>query len=492
MSDHLPVLQVIIPLLAAPLCLLLRRRPLPWLVALLASAATLFIAVLLLYRVLEGGGISYHLGDWQPPWGIEYRIDAVNAYVLLLVALIGLVVLLYAPASVAYEIDAPRHYLFYAAYLLCLTGLLGIAITGDVFNVFVFLEISSLSSYALISLGRNRRALLAAYRYLIMGTIGASFFLIGIGLLYMATGTLNMADLAQRLDGLESSRTVLTAFAFLTVGLCIKAAFFPLHSWLPNAYTYAPSVVTAFLAATATKVSIYLCLRFIFTLFGAEYVFGALGLDTIIVALALAAVFVASLVAVYQTDLKRLLAYSSVAQIGYMMLGLGLASLDGLTGGIVHLFNHGLTKGALFLVLGAVFLRLNSLELTDLRGLGRRMPVTMFGFVVGGLGLIGVPLTAGFISKWYIVLAALERGWWPVAALVLMGSLIAVVYVWRVVETAYFEAPPKDAPPVKEAPLSMLVPMWLLLGASVYFGVFTKLSVGAARQAAAALLGVSP
>ena len=490
MSDHLPILQVVIPLVAAPLCLLVRRGS--WLVALAASSSALLITVLLLYRVMDGGIISYHLGDWAPPWGIEYRIDTVNIFVLLLVNLIGLVVLLYAPASVAHEIPVHQHSLFYAAYMLCLTGLLGIAVTGDVFNVFVFLEISSLSSYALISLGRQRRALLAAYQYLIVGTIGATFFLIGVGLLYMATGTLNMQDLAQRLDGLEDSRTVLTAFAFLTVGLCIKAALFPLHSWLPNAYTYAPSVITAFLAATSTKVSIYVCLRFIFTIFGADYVFGTLALDKIIIVLALAAIFVASLVAAYQSNLKRLLAYSSIAQIGYMMLGLGLASLDGLTAGIVHLFNHGLTKGALFLVLGAVFLRINSVELSDLRGFGRRMPLTMFGFVIGGLGLIGVPLTAGFISKWYLMLAVLERGWWPLAMLILLGSLVAVVYVWRVVEVAYFEAPPADAPPIKEAPLSMLIPMWLLLGASVYFGIFTKLSVGIARQAAATLLGVVP
>jgi multicomponent Na+:H+ antiporter subunit D len=478
--------------MAAPLCLLVRRRPWPWLVALAASSAALLITVLLLYRVMDGGVISYHLGGWAPPWGIEYRIDTVNAFVLLLVTLTGLVVLIYAPASVAHEIPVQQHFLFYAAYLLCLTGLLGITVTGDAFNVFVFLEITSLSSYALISLGRHRRALLAAYQYLIVGTIGATFFLIGVGLLYMVTGTLNMQDLAQRLDGLEDNRTVLTAFAFLTVGLCIKAGLFPLHSWLPNAYTYAPSVITAFLAATSTKVSIYLWLRFIFTIFGADYVYGTLALDKIFVILALAAIFVASLVATYQSNLKRLLAYSSVAQIGYMMLGVSLASLDGLTAGIVHLFNHGLTKGALFLVLGAIFLRINSVELSDLRGLGRRMPLTMFGFVIGGLGLIGVPLTAGFISKWYLVLAALERGWWPLAMLILLGSLVAVVYVWRVVETAYFEAPPADAPPIKEAPLSMLIPMWLLLGASVYFGISTKLSVGAARQAAATLLGVAP
>ena len=488
---HLPILQIVIPLISAPLCVLLRNKTLTWVFAMLVCLVTLGMSGALLSQVLQDGVISYALGGWVAPWGIEYRVDTVNAFVLLLVSVIGTAVLFYAPPSVADEVSGEQHYLFYAAYLLCLTGLLGITITGDAFNVFVFLEISSLSSYALIAMGQNRRALTASYQYLIMGTLGATFIVIGIGLMYMMTGTLNMADLAERLPASFETRTAMVAFAFLTVGMLIKLAMFPMHMWLPNAYCYAPSVVTAFLAATATKVSIYVFLRFTFTVWGTEFVFEKLNLDVFLVPLALIGIYVASIAAIYQTNVKRLLAYSSVAQIGYMMLGVGLVSVTGLTGGIVHLFNHALMKGALFLVVGCVVLRVGSAELADWKGLGRRMPVTMAAFVLGGLGLIGVPLTVGFISKWYLILAALEKGWWPVALLALISSLLAVIYVWRVVETAYFQKPEGDTA-IKEAPLQMQISMWVLILATLYFGISTDLTAGVARQAAEGLLGVVP
>jgi multicomponent Na+:H+ antiporter subunit D len=489
---HLPILQIVVPLIAAPVCLLLRPRVLVWPFAVAVSWAALAMAMYLLLRVSSSGPISYALGGWSAPWGIEYRVDLLNAYVLLLVALIGALVLPYAPASVAREIAPDRHPLFYAAFLLCFAGLLGIAITGDAFNVFVFLEISSLSTYALIALGPDRRALTAAYRYLILGTIGATFILIGIGLLYMMTGTLNMADLARRLPPVLDTRTIKAAFGFLSVGLTLKLALFPLHLWLPNAYTYAPSAVAAFVAATGTKVALYVFLRFVFTLFGAPFAFATMHFDAFLLPLALIGIFVASTVAIFQTDLKRLLAYSSVAQIGYIVLGVSLVSVSGLTAGLVHLFNHALMKGALFLAAGGLFLRVGSVQLEDLAGIGHRLPLTTFAFVLGGLGLIGVPLTVGFISKWYLVLAALELGWWPVAALVLLSSLLALAYIWRVVEVAYFRPPPPQSPALAEPPLSMQLPMWLLLAATLYFGVETSLTAGLAHRAALWLLGGGP
>jgi multicomponent Na+:H+ antiporter subunit D len=491
-QEHLPILQIILPLMAAPLCVLLRRPNLSLAFSMIVAWTTFGLAVAILIRVLEVGVLRYGLGGWAAPWGIEYRVDALSAFVLLFVSAVGAIVLTYAPRSIAREIPKDRHYLFCAVYLLCLTGLLGITITGDLFNLFVFLEISALSSYALISLGANRRALSAAFQYLVMGTIGATFILIGIGLMYMVTGTLNMADMAARLPTTEGTRTVLVAFAFLTVGISLKMALFPLHLWLPNAYTYAPSVVTAFLAATATKVSVYIGLRFVFTVFGMEFAFESMSLSTILVPLSIAGIFVASTVAIFQRDIKRMLAYSSVAQIGYMVLGISFATVTGLTAGIVHLFNHALMKGGLFLAMGAIMLQLGSVDLDDMRGIGRRMPVTMAAWVIGGLGLIGIPITVGFITKWYLVSAAVENEWWPVAALVLMSSLLALVYVWRVVETAYFQDPPEGRASVREAPLSMLIPTWILIGATVVFGLWTSLSGGVAIKAAEVLLGGAP
>lgn len=491
MSQHLPVLLVVVPLILAPVTAIVGRPGRAWVVAWAACWWAFACAVGLLRRVLGEGAISYELGGWAAPYGIEYRVDHVNAFVILIVATIAAVVIPYARTSVAKEISEDRGALFYAAFVLCMTGLLGIAVTGDVFNVFVFLEISSLSAYALVALGSDRRALTASFEYLVMGSVGATFIVIGIGFMYVMTGTLNMADLAERLPAVAGTRTIPVAFTFLTVGITLKLALFPLHLWLPNAYAYAPSAVTAFMASTATKVAVYMLLRFFFTVFGAAFSFDVMRLDVVLMPLALIAILTMSLVAVYQDNVKRLLAYSSVAQIGYIVLGISLASVLGVAAGILHLFNHALMKGALFMAMGCIAYRVGSVRIESMSGLGRAMPWTMAAFVVGGLSLIGVPLTVGFVSKWYLVQAALEQGLWPVAAVVLLGSLIAVVYVWRVVEVAYFRRVDESSG-VREAPLGLLVPTWVLVLANVYFGIDASLTAGVATRAAETLLGVLP
>jgi len=490
--DHLPVLVVIVPLLAGPLCVLVERPRAAWIVALAAAWLSFAAAVVMAAQVSETGTISYQLGGWEPPWGIEYRIDTLGSYVMLIVTAIPALVLVAAKESVTHEIAESLIARFYGAFMLAFAGLAGIVATGDAFNVFVFLEISSLSSYALISMGRDRRALTSAFEYLVMGTIGATFILIGIGFLYMMTGTLNMQDLAERLPAVLETRTVRAGFAFLTVGIGLKLAMFPLHLWLPNAYAYAPSAVTAFLAATATKVAVYALLRFLFDVFGFEFALQDMPLDDILMVVGLAGILIASLVAVFQEDIKRMLAYSSVAQIGYMVLGISLASTTGVIAATLHVFNHALMKGALFLALGAVVYRIGGVSLRDFAGLGRRMPWTMAAIVLGGLSLIGVPPTAGFITKWYLVLATLEQDLWPVAILVVIGSLLALLYVWKLVEAAYFEPVPEGAATVREAPWSMLLPIWLLVGANIYFGIHTDVTVGMATQAANELMGLRP
>lgn len=492
MLDHLPILQVIVPLLAAPACLLLNKPRLSWLFACFAAVISLLISAALLNQVQHSGVISYMLGGWEAPWGIEYRIDLLSAYVLLIVSAIGTIVLLAANTGIRNEIDEDKQSLFYVLYLLCMAGLLGIVATGDIFNVFVFLEISSLATYALVAFGRDRRALLAAYQYLIVGTIGATFLLMGIGLLYSLTGTLNMQDMANRLPLVSETSTAYTAFVFMIVGVALKLALFPLHLWLPNTYTYAPSIVTAFLAATATKVAIYLLIRLHFSIFGDD--FGGGVIQTVFIALGLLSVFVASTVAIKQPNIKRLFAYSSVAQIGYMIIGIGIGTSLGLQGTLLHLFNHALMKGALFLALAAVVYRIGSTDRACFNGLAKHMPWTMAAVVIAGLSLIGVPLTVGFISKWYLVLASLQSGLWPVALLIVIGSLLAVYYVWTLVESAYFgkadaSLNSASSPPIKEAPLGLLIPLWILVLANIYFGIDTRLPLEASAQAANMLMG---
>ena len=485
LAQHFPVLPIILPLIAAPLCILLGRSQWTWLFSTLISGLSFCIAVYLLLATLDQGVLSYAVGGWEPPWGIEIRIDVASALILSIVTGISSLVLVYAKDSISQEIDASQHTLFYTAHLLCLAGLSGILSTGDAFNLFVFLEISSLATYTLVSLAADRRCLTAAFRYLIMGTIGATFILIGVGMLYMKTGTLNMLDLAARIAEYDSSRTLNTGLAFILVGVSIKLALFPLHMWLPPAYTHAPSAVSAFLASTATKVAFYVMVRFIFTVFGAEYVFFTMGMGIILLGLAIVAIFKCSFMATVQSNVKTVLAYSSVAQIGYMILGISLATSAGLMAGLLHIFNHALMKGALFMAVGAVLLRTGSVDIKAFQGLGKQMPLTMAAFTIAGLSIIGVPLTAGFVSKWYLVTAALVQQHWLVGFIVLIGSLLAVIYIGRILEAAYFKKPSAITigKTIKEAPLMMLIPMWILVLANIYFGIDTSLSVSAADAA---------
>ncbi len=501
---QLPALIVIIPLLGAVLTAFVRRGNISWFISLLVSLVLPLVAMRMVIEVLQkttvklADGteavqykiISYAMGGWKPPIGIEYRVDVLSAFLMLLITVIGAVTIIYARKSVAKEIDSSRQSWFYTMYLLCFAGLLGITITGDAFNAFVFLEVSSLATYVLIALGKDRRALVAAYQYLIIGTIGATFYVIGIGILYTVTGSLNLADIATRLGEADAfTRPVLAALAFITVGISLKLALFPLHVWLPNAYAYAPSFATVFLAATATKVAVYLLLRFFFSVFGKGIVFETLPVSQILLVLSLAAMFGASAVAIFENNVKRMLAYSSVAQIGYITLGISLANQDGLTGGIVHLFNHAIMKAALFMALGAVFYRIGTTRIEEMAGIGRKMPITMAAFVVAGLSLIGVPGTVGFIGKFYLATGALDNDQLWLVILLVASSVLSVVYIGRVIEIAWFREPTVNVEKSYEPPMTMLVPLIFMAIATVYLGIDTSNTAGIASEAAAKLLG---
>ena len=494
LARHAPALIVTVPFILAPLAAVLPNGRAGWAVSLFAAIFTVFMTLILFGQVADQGVVSYAMGGWLPPIGIEYRVDALNLALLALVSIVGLLVVIYGLPSIADEIEARHHPAFYSAFLICLAGLLGVTITGDAFNVFVFLEISSLATYALIAMGsgRDRRALTASYNYLILGTIGASFFVIGVGFLYMATGTLNLADMAQVLHENGHNRVTQAAFAFIVVGLGLKAAMFPLHVWLPNAYAFAPNFVTAFLASTATKVAFYVLIRFLFGVFHPEAGFVAMSFTWLFALVGGLAMLLASGQAVFQTDARRLLAYSSVAQVGYMMFGLGLGTALGLSASLLHLINHALMKGALFMALGAFALRFGVRRIEDLNGLGRMMPGTATAFTLGAASLIGIPLTVGFTSKWYLVSAALDKGWgWAVAAIIL-SSLLALAYMSRILSAIWLQPTPTHHGEAvtgrTRAPLAMIVPMWILALANIFY-FFNPALIELSQTAAQAVLG---
>lgn len=495
LAEQLPAIQVVLPLLVAPFVAMLSGRGrLPWLLTTLTSALTFAVSVAVTAQVLAHGVLTYEMGGWAVPFGIGLVIGPFAALMLLVVSGASTLALLWGGASMDHEVGREHLPLVYTSWLMALAGLIGIVISGDAFNIFVFMEISSLATYVLVAAGPDRRALTATFKYLITGTVGATFYLIGVGYIYMMTGTLNLADMAVRLAEVSDLVPILLATGFVLVGLALKAALFPMHAWMPNAYTFAPSAVAVFLSACSTKVALFVLIRFDFLVFQPNLAGHELMFSSFLIPLCVGAFLVGSVIAVYEQDLKRLLGYSSVAQIGYILLGASLLSAAGTTASMLHMFNHALMKAALFMAAGALVLRYGSTRLADLAGAGKAMPWTMAGFALAGLSLIGVPLTAGFISKWYLILAAVEQGAWGavLVALILVSSLLAVIYIWKVIEVAYFREPVEGARTPAEAPAWMLVLLWLAVLGNFWFGVDPSLPLTLAGAELPTLLGGAP
>ncbi len=481
MSQQYPALLVVVPLLAALVICgagwVNKRLCFPIAVAGLGVAAYSCIGLLL--RVLDEGVIVYKLGGWDPPMGIAYYVDHLNGLVLVVVSVVALLNLIASKKSVAQEFP-DKIGPFYALYVLMVTGLLGIVVTGDAFNLYVLLEIASLTGYGLLAMGEDR-APLAALNYLYMGTIGACFYLLGVGYLYIITGSLNMVDIARILPSLYQSKAVLGAFMICMVGVWLKMAFFPLHAWLPNAYTYASSAASSLIAPLVTKVMIYVMIRLILTVFTPEFAFNILAVSEPIVWLAVIAIVMGAILALGERNLKKMLTYIIIAEVGYMVGGAWLGNRVGMTGAILHIVNDALMTLCLFLVVGNIVHKVKGYAFEDLKGLFRKMPFTMCAFVVGALSIIGVPPTCGFFSKWYLISGAIQAGHYAFMVALLFSSLVNVVLFFRIIEIAFFEpftdhhahGHDHQPEPIDEAPLTMLVPLWIVAAALVIVGIYT-------------------
>ncbi len=483
-SKNLPVLIVTVPLMTAFLVVILGllKRKLCYPIAFLATLASFIFSAMLLEKVILHGTIHYYQGGWLPPWGIEYVVDHLNAAMLVLVLFVSLMSLWYSGPSAEKEIPKSKIPYFYSLYLLQITGLLGIVVTGDMFNLYVFLEITSLSGYALIAMG-EKHAPMAAFNYVIMGTIGACFYLLSVGYLYIVTGSLNMADLARLLPHLYGSKVVLTAFVFFIVGISLKMALFPLHIWLPDAYTLAPSSVSTLVAPTMTKVGAYVLFRIIFSVFGPHFSLEVMPIaHNILGWLAAGAVLFGSIMALAQRDFKRMLTYILVAEVGYIVIGVAIANRMALTGAILHIINDAFMMSCLFLVAGAIVYKTGIRDIYQFRFLHKKMPLTMAVLIVGALSVIGVPPMCGFFSKWYLILGALAAHKWMFIAVILTSTLFNVAVFFKVIENAYLEprepayAQDGGQPEIvkfDEAPIGMLIPMFLVAIGIILIGVFS-------------------
>ncbi|MBI9082241.1 MAG: monovalent cation/H+ antiporter subunit D family protein [Desulfobacterales bacterium] len=482
MSAHLPVLIVVVPLLSAFVIALAgwinAKYCLP--AAIVGLGVSLYASARLLMRVIASGPMDYFLGGWAPPVGIAYRVDHLNGLILVVVAAVALINLIGTHKSVTTEY-ADRIGPFYTLYVLFVTGLFGIVVTGDAFNLFVLLEITSLTGYAMIGIGR-KHAPLASLNYIFMGTIGASFYLLGIGYLYLVTGTLNMADLAAILPHLYDSKVVMAAFIICMTGLFMKMALFPLHAWLPNAYTFAPGPVSSLIAPLTTKVMIYVMVRIVLTVFTPDFAFDHLHLSHAVVWIAVIAIVMGSVMALGQTSLKRMLSYIVIAEVGYMVGGFWLGNRMAMTGAILHIVNDAAMTLCVFMAAASIRFRLKSDSFESLRGAFGKMPFTMGALVVGGISIIGVPPTCGFFSKWYLISGGIAAGHWAFVSALIFSSLVNAVLFFRIFEISYFE-PFTDhhaahvhgghVAVMREAPASMVAMLILTAAGLVVLGIYS-------------------
>jgi multicomponent Na+:H+ antiporter subunit D len=452
-----------------------RRYCLP--IAAMSLLIALIAAVRLVIEVMTDGVVTYQMAGWPEPIGIAYTVDALNAIVLVVVSAVALVNLI-GTSQIVMRNYADRLGPFYTLYVLHVTGLLGIVITADAFNLFVLLEITSISGYALIGMGRTH-ASLASLNYIFMGTIGASFYLLGVGYLYLITGSLNMADIAAILPSFYTSKVVLAAFVICMTGLLIKMALFPLHGWLSNAYFFAPSVVSGLIAPLTTKVMIYVMIRISLNVFTAPYVFEKVSVSHAIVWLAILAIVIGSFLALSQRSLKRMLTYIVIAEVGYMVGGFWLANRIAITGAILHIVKDAAMTLCVFLAACSLRFKQTSDWFENLKGVFRKQPVTMAALVVGALSIIGVPPTCGFFSKWYLISGGIAAGHYAFVAALLFSSLVNAVLFFRVFEVGYFEpfSGPGHGPPaeqISEAPLSMLASLLVVSAGLIMLGIYSE------------------
>lgn len=459
MRETLPGLLVALPLAGAallPLVAALTRRRTRGL-ALLLHLAIAAVAVGLFWTVSARGPIRYALGGWPGPWGIELWLDGLSALMALLVA--GMACF----ASVAQTFpsgqrggtpaESPlREGVLRGALLLLLGGLLGIVATRDVFNLFVFLEISSLAAYTLVA-SAGGRAAVAAFRYLLAGTAAGSLYLFGVGFLYALTGTLNMDDLATRLPSVEAGAALTVAVVLIAVGLCIKAALFPLHGWLPDTYVYSPAPVAGFIAAVMAKVSAYALIRLLGEILAATEA-GAVVLD-VTLWLGVVGALVGGIFAVAQREVTRMLAWSSVGAMGIILIGVGIGSPLAIAGALFHMVAHALAKGCLFFGAGGIRARSGTDDFDRWAGLGAHAPWTLAALTIAAFSMIGIPPAAGFFSKYYLLSASLAQGGAAgVAAFtaIIVSSLLATIYFLRVLEVAWFRPAADTAPAASNSP----------------------------------------
>ena len=474
MSHQLPAILFLLPLFAAismpVVCLKHRHWSQP--ISLTILAAMVLVSILNLHNVVNHGEVRYAFSGWTAPLGIEWVADGLASVILVLLSVLGLLgVVFTGPTSPKALGGRIVHY--YTLILLFFSALTGIVFARDLFNLFVFLEVAAIASYALVGVAGGR-ALFAAFRYLILGTIGASIYLLGVSYLYAVTGTLNMADMADKLPFLLGSKALVGGLLFIFIGLGIKMALVPFHAWMPEAYAYAPDSVSPILASLLTKIVLLAWVRIIYWVLNASTVISDIPILQLVAVLgALAAVIGASL-ALAQRDLKMMFAYGGISHIGIILIGIGQGNQTGFVGGVFYLLNDAVMQAALFFLAGVAFCHYGVRTIDDIGRVGKQAPWLTGSLVVIALGMVGLPPTGGFFGKWNIILGALEAGNYVSVAAVILSTLLTLAYFIKLLEGIFRQTSTRLDVQFGEIPLSFKMTLGVTSAAIMLLGLFSS------------------
>jgi multicomponent Na+:H+ antiporter subunit D len=450
--------------------------------ALVAVSAMSLLSLANLMVVLNHGEIRYVFSGWPAPFGIEWVADALASVVMSVLCPLALVCLVYA-GPITPQSLGKRVVPYYTLILLLIGAITGIVFAADLFNVFVFLEVAALAGYALVGMAGGK-ALVSAFRYLILGTLGASLYLLGVGYIYAATGTLNMADLAQRVPDLLASKAIVGGLIFMFLGLAIKMALMPLHGWLPGAYTNAPEAVSPFLASLVTKVALLAWVRIMFWVVGPNAEIDQVPLFTILQELGALAAVVGAFLALTQHELKRMFAYAGISHIGLILIGVSLGNPTGFAGGVFYLINDMVMQAALFFLAGIAVYQYGVRTIEDLGHLRRQAPWMIGALIIMAMGMVGFPPTGGFFGKWYIILGAIEAQNYVAVGAVLISTVLTLAYFVKLFERIFRDSDVSSDVSSVPAPLSLKFSVGVVSAAIIILGLCSDPIVGYLLEAA--------
>ena len=462
----LPIL-VVLPLGVSLLLFFIRNYLISTLITIFTCIFIFIISVYLLFAS-SAIPISYFFGNFLAPFGIEYRSDILKLFFIILISFVALISSIYQKKSILLESNLQKPYFYNPIFLLALCGSIGIVITEDAFNLFVFLEILSLSTYILIALHKNKESSLASFNYLIIGTIAASFYVFGLGILYLLLGTLNIEDIINKLYNYQPNNLLYFAIALICSGIFIKIGLFPLFFWLPSSYKNLITPALAFIGGTSFKVAIYMFLKIVVLMIGKNQYFNLEIIFNIVIILSICSILYGSILIFKQNDLKLFFAFSSISHIGYIMLGVGIFSQLSIMSSFYQLLTHSIDKVGVFLCIGIIYLYFKSINIDELKGSLKHKLILFIPFVYFSLSLVGMPGTAGFWGKFSLIYSLVYSPFRYIIAILLFSSVLAFIYAWRLILTLYgYNLTDKISYPNEKSPFYMYLAIYILMFTSI-------------------------